>query len=182
MHHIVPVNTRGLSDANIGSIGLYCYINGLDTDSTLFEYLFEEKEFFVPPFKNKAINSATGIAIFGDKALNKVTCDLKIGKTLMSTQINLLPQYNKATTTQLSDYQEPLLRQATATMGRGLSQEEENPLDTPSNRRLIFATPPIRSVISLYRYFVRQKARWHKSNKPSRQHKIGCGHQAKHKS
>ena len=139
MLHIVPVDTRGLSDANIGGIGLYCYINGLDTDSTLFEYLFEEKEFFVPPFKNKAINSATGIAIFGDKALNEITCDLKIGETLTSAQINLLPQYDEATTTQLSDLQEPLLGQATATMETEFSQEE-NPFDTPSNRRLIVAT------------------------------------------
>ena len=47
MLHIVPVDTsRGLSDANIGNIGLHCYINGLDMDNTLFEYLFEEKHFF----------------------------------------------------------------------------------------------------------------------------------------
>ena len=141
MLHIVPVDTRGLSDGNIGSIGLYCYINGLDTDNTLFEYLFEEKEFLVPPLKIKAINSATGIEIFGDKALNEVTCDLKIGETLTSAQINLLPQYDEVkNTTQLSDFQEPLLGQATATMGTGSSQEEENPFDTPSNRRLIVAT------------------------------------------
>ena len=64
MLHIVPVDTRGLSDANIGNIGLHCYINGLDMDNTLFEYLFEEKHFFKisKPRRNSKANWNTKAA------------------------------------------------------------------------------------------------------------------------
>jgi hypothetical protein len=33
--HVVPLDTRGLTDACVGSTSLYCYINGLDKDSVL---------------------------------------------------------------------------------------------------------------------------------------------------
>ena len=139
MLHIVPVDTRGLTDACIGSISLYCYINGLNTDSILFGYLFKDKATFMSKLKNEATKSAAGVAILEDKALNEVTCDLKIGAELTSAQINLMPLYEDDShsigsgnaATQLP------VGQLTATP---MDTQEENPFDTPGNRRLIVAT------------------------------------------
>jgi hypothetical protein len=145
--HIVPLDTRGLTDAYVGSTSLYCYINGLDKDSVLFEYLFTDKDAFMPRLKDETTKSATGAAIFADVALNEITTSLKIGTEMTVAQVNLLPDPNddsddaSSQATVLPAPRNLHCGQPTGTMEVENTQEEEaNPFDIPGNRRLITTT------------------------------------------
>ncbi len=146
--HVVPLDTRGLTDACVGSTSLYCYINGLDKDSVLFEYLFTDKAAFMSRLKAETTKSATGVAIFTDVALNEITTSLKIGTEMTVAQVNLLPDPNDDSD---ASSQETVLPKPTKLNCGQLTdkevenpeeeeEEEENPFDIPSNRRLITTT------------------------------------------
>jgi hypothetical protein len=142
MLHIVPIDTRGLTDTYVGGASLYCYFNGIEKESILFEYLFEDKNDFMTTLKKAATKSATGAPILDDKILDEITVDLDIGDTKTSAQIDLMPLPYDHDPAPRFDYD----NNSDATQGAQImdaeqtQQEEENPFDTPGNRRLIKAT------------------------------------------
>jgi hypothetical protein len=123
---IVPLDTKGLTDRDIGSTSLYCHFNALDASDYFFEqYLFEKKESFMLMLKNAVSKSANGGNQFNDTALNRITGGLK------------LPVLPEAPVTPLSI--NPYRRIYNNTTDTMETEEEVNEFDTPTNCKLISA-------------------------------------------
>jgi hypothetical protein len=89
---INPIDTKGLTDGNIGHTSLYCYFNGLENDSPLFGYLSITKEDFMPILSKTTTTLPTGIDIFTQDIRNDTTKSLNMHQDSTapaSTQLDL---------------------------------------------------------------------------------------------
>ena len=128
MLHVVPIDTRGLTDAYVGCASLYCYFNGLDNTNPVYKYLSTDKKTFMLLLKEKATKTSTGNDIFSPAVLDHISVGLKIGDGLTEAQVDILPLYDNPPRSP------NLLEDASD------ADIEENPFDTAGNRRLITST------------------------------------------